>query len=198
MKLTIRLAGVALAMVLAAPAWAEAVDAADAPGADAAAPRVIRRVMILNGQDHGGMPMMGGMFGKLSPEGRDTMRQAMAGGPREVDRAAVDAARKKMLDVLAADRLDVAALRSAMAEERAVAARQQETHQAAMLAAFQKLSVTDRKAFADSMRDMHMHMQMRMNGMGERMKGMHDRMKGMRMMHGDDMPPPPPPPPPGG
>lgn len=187
MKQTIRLAGVALAMALAAPAFAEA--------ADAAAPQIVKRVMILNGQGAEGMPMMGGMFRQLSPEGRDTMRQAMAGGPREVDRAAVDAARKKMLDILAADRLDVAALRSAMSEERAIAARQQETHQASMLTAFQKLSAVDRKAFADSMRGMHMQMQMRMNGMGERMKGMHERMKGMPMMHGGDMPPPPPPPP---
>lgn len=194
MKLTIKLAGVGLVVALAAPAFAATADAADAPAANAA-PHVVKRVMIMNGQGHEGMAMSGGMLRQLSPEGRDIMRQAMAGGPREVNREAVRTARKKMLDILSAEKLDVAALRGAMAEERAIAARQQEAHQALMLAGLQKLSAADRKAFAGSMQGMHMQMQMRSHGGGDRMKAMHERMKGMHQGHGGDMPSPPPPPP---
>lgn len=188
MKLTRKLAGVALAVALAAPALAEA---ADAPAADA--PRVVKRVMVLNGagSGHEAMAMGGGMLHQLSPEGRDIMRQAMASGPREVNRAAVKAARNKMLDVLAAEKLDVAALRNAMTEERSIAARQQEANQAAMLAAFQKLSAADRKAFAASMQGMHRKLHIRTMGGGDRMIELRERLKTMHKGHGD-MPPPPP------
>ena len=194
MKLTRKLAGVALAVALAAPALAEA---ADAPAADA--PRVVKRVMVLNGSGsgHEAMAMGGGMLHQLSPEGRDIMRQAMASGPREVNRAAVKAARNKMLDVLAAEKLDVAALRNAMTEERSIAARQQEANQAAMLAAFQKLSAADRKAFAASMQGMHRKLHIRTRGGDDRMIELRERLKTMHKGHGD-MPPPPPPPPAGG
>ncbi len=191
MKTRIKLAGAALALTLAAPLLAQAAPPAPPAPPMAGEPHVMKRIIIRNGPGMDGMPMMGGMMSKLSPEGRDILRQAMAEGPREVNRAAVDAARKKMLDILAADRLDVGALRSAMSEERAIAARQQESHQASMLAAFQKLSAADRKAFAESMRGMHMQMEMRMKGMGQRMKMMH---MGPGGPGGDDMPPPPPPP----
>ena len=191
MKTRIKLAGAALALTLAAPLFAQAAPPAAPASPMAGEPHVMKRVIIRNGHGMGGMHMGGGMMSKLSPEGRDILRQAMAEGPIAVNRAAIDAARKKMLDILAADRLDVAALRSAMSEERAITARQQETHQESMLAAFQKLSAADRKAFADSMRGMHMQMEMRMKGMGQRMKMMHMRHGGPG---GDDMPPPPPPP----
>lgn len=194
MKQTFKLAGMALAtataMALAAPVLAESVDA---PAADA--PRVVKRVMVLNGSGggHEAMAMGGGMLHQLSPEGRDIMRQAMASGPREVNRDAVKTARKKMLDLLSADKLDVAALRNAMTEERSIAARQQEANQAAMLAAFQKLSAADRKAFAVSMHGMHRKLHIRTMGGDDRMNMLRERLKTMHKGHGDVPPPPPPP-----
>ena len=210
MKTTLKLAATALALALAAPAFAQATPATPAGPATASKPgdreivtrtvgadgKVIEKRMVIRGGDHGRMGGMGNMgwgFAKLSPEGRETMRAAMK-VDRTPDRAAIEAARNRMLDVLAADRLDVAALRSAMAAERAAAETRGEAHQAAMLAAFQKLSAADRKAFATSMRDMHVKMEGRMKEIRERMKGMRGKM--MRHGHGEmPMPPEPPMPP---
>lgn len=212
MTTNLKLAGAALALALAAPAFAQAAPvppAAIQPGDREIVTRevgpdgkviekhvIVKRPGGMAGMRHGGpgqmreMRGMGVGFENLSPEGRETLRAAMK-VDREPNRATIEAARGRMLDVLSADRLDTGALKSAMAAERAAADRQGEAHQAAMLAAFQKLSAADRKAFAASMRDMHAKMEQRMKEMRERMKGMH----GMGNM--PPMPPVPPVPPAG-
>ncbi|MFN3371612.1 MAG: periplasmic heavy metal sensor [Sphingomonadaceae bacterium] len=85
-------------------------------------------------------------FGNVSPEGRKVLVEAMR--MSKEDRAAIIAQRDRINELLAADRLDVAALRRAMEAERRLVDHHHARRQAAMLDAFQKLSAEDRKAFA--------------------------------------------------
>jgi Spy/CpxP family protein refolding chaperone len=122
---------------------------------------------------HHGMRMHrgGAMFPSMSEAGRATMREAMmAGGDRREHRARVEAAREKMLAALSADRFDAAAVKRAMEEERALSEASHQQRQAAMLAAFQKLSPEDRKAFAADSRAMKERMKSRVEGWRERMR----------------------------
>jgi len=132
---------------------------------------------------HGEGRMGGRMFASLSEAGRATMREAMQGGDRRAERAEIKAARDKMLTVLEAERLDAAALKRAMDEERTIAARSHEQRQTAMLNGFTKLSAADRKAFVTEARQMREkvqeRMQNRMGGQrGERMKRWQERRGG--------------------
>lgn len=107
----------------------------------------------------GGGPGMergrGNAFAGMSEAGQATMRAAMRDGfeERRAERAKIKAARDKMLAVVEADRLDMAALKRAMDEERAIAAESHVRRQDAMLAGLSKLSVEDRKAFVADARD---------------------------------------------
>lgn len=111
------------------------------------------------------------MFPSMSEAGRAIMRDAMmAGGDRRADRSRVEAAREKMLAALDAERFDAAAVKRAMDEERALAQTTKLERQAAMLAAFGKLSTADRKAFVADSRALQNRMQLRMQGWRERMR----------------------------
>lgn len=136
---------------------------------------------------HGGRGMHGrgmdgrGMFASMSEAGRKTMMEAMrGGGDRRAEREQVKAARDRMLTLLEAERLDTGALKRALDDERNAANASRERHQAAMLAAFGKLSVADRKAFVADARAMKDRMESRMKDRRGKRGGM------------DDMPPPPP------
>lgn len=96
-----------------------------------------------------------GMLANLSPAGRRIMRDAMRIERSDADRAALTAARQRVLGLLEADRLDMAALRRAMAEERRLADKRQQQRQEEMLDAFGRLSTEDRKVFAAGMREQH-------------------------------------------
>jgi len=123
-----------------------------------------------------GSRMGGRMFASLSEAGRATMMEAMKASDFRGERTQVRAARDKMLTVLEADKLDMAALKKAMEEERSISAASHERRQAAMLTGFSKLSAEDRKAFVADARQMREKMQERMRGqMGERMKRWRDR-----------------------
>lgn len=125
---------------------------------------------------HGGphrmhMQQRGPMFPSMSEEGRTIMREAMmAGGDRRENRARVEAVREKMLAAVEADRFDAAAVKRAMDEERALSDASRQARQAALLAAFQKLTPADRKAFAADSRAMKSRMEQRMQGWRERMR----------------------------
>lgn len=111
------------------------------------------------------------MFPSMSEAGRATMHEAMmAGGDRRAERAKIEAAREKMLAALDADRFDAGAVKRAMDEERALAEATKQDRQAAMLAAFGKLSVADRKAFVADSRAVKSRMQQRMQGWRDRMQ----------------------------
>jgi Spy/CpxP family protein refolding chaperone len=173
MTTTPRLLAAAL-LLAAAPALAQTAAPA-APPAGATVPRGQVR------DRPGGMHMMhGGMFKSLSPAGRATMREAMKGdmAARRAERDAVKAARDRMLAVLEAEKLDVAALKKAMTDERVAANAGRERMQASMAAAFAKLSLADRRAFVTEARQMRTRME--------------ERMKGWKQHGGgDDMPEPP-------
>jgi Spy/CpxP family protein refolding chaperone len=130
------------------------------------------------------------MFPSMSEAGRAIVREAMmAGDDRSASRQKMAAVRDKMMTVLAADRLDLAAVKRVMEEERALADASRTAKQAAMLAAVQKLSTEDRKAFVADSRAMK-------ERMGKRMANWRERWQ-QRGHHGKrgDMPTPPPPPP---
>jgi uncharacterized membrane protein len=92
----------------------------------------------------------GPMFGNVSAEGRAAFHESMKADPE--GRAAVKAARDRINDIVAAERLDTAALKRAMDEERRLVDAQHAKRQTALLAAIQKLSPADRKAFAEDAR----------------------------------------------
>jgi uncharacterized membrane protein len=169
MKIVAR-SGAMIALLLAAAAPVAAQMPPPPPGAG------------MPGMGHGQRGMHGrGMFASMSEAGRKTMMEAMrAGGDRRAERDQVKAARDRMLTLLEAERLDTGALKKALDDERNAASASRERHQAAMLAAFGKLSVADRKAFVADARAMKTRMESRMKGWRGKRGGM------------DDMPPPPP------
>ena len=149
-----------LAALIAAPALAQSPP----PPPPAPAPH-------MGGQGMGGHRMGMRMFPSMSEAGRAVMREAMmAGGNRREDRQKMAEVRDRMLTLVAADRLDTAALRRVMDEERALADASRQQRQAAMLAAVQKLSVEDRKAFVTDSRAMRDRMEQRMQGWRQRMR----------------------------
>ena len=149
------------ALLAAAPAFAQ-----PAPPAPPAARHA--------GPHYGAGSKMGrhmGMFPSMSEAGRAIMREAMmAGGNRRDDRQKVEAAREKMLAALEVERFDGGAVKRAMDEERSLADATRQQRQAAMLAAFQKLSPEDRKAFVTDSRAMKTRMQGRMDGWRDRVR----------------------------
>jgi Spy/CpxP family protein refolding chaperone len=89
-------------------------------------------------------------FANISPEGRQVLAEAMRAETRAEDRERMRVARDRINTLVAADRLDVSALRRAMEEERRLVDQQHAARQARMLAAFQRMSAEDRKAFAEN------------------------------------------------
>ena len=146
---------VAALLLATAPVLAQTAPAPPAP------PAAPHHPMGAHGGGPGGYGHMGARaFPSMSEAGRATIREAMAsGGDRAEERARVRAARDKMMAVLEADRLDQAALKRAMDEERMAAMASRERRQAAMLAAFAKLSPEDRKAFVTDSRAMKERME---------------------------------------
>ncbi|MFC3714160.1 periplasmic heavy metal sensor [Sphingoaurantiacus capsulatus] len=164
---TLKVAAATLVLVVAAPLFAQTPP--PAPGAPTKEMQ-IRRLSP-------GMQFHGDRFEGMSPEGRAILREAMKPQVTPQDREAVKAARKKVLGLIAADRLDVSAVRSAQAAERDLVVKQHERQQAAMLAAYQKLSAADRKAFAGGMRDREERMLDSLKKSRERMEEMEKRIR---------------------
>ncbi len=160
----IRMAGLGLLMV------ASPVLAQPGPGGPRAESGMAGRGMA--GQGMAGRGMGRDTFAGLSEAGRSTMREAMrAGGDdRRAAREQVKAARDRMLTVLEADRLDTAALKRAMDDEKRASSASHDRRQTAMLAAFQKLSLEDRKAFVTGARASRERMTERAEGFRERMR----------------------------
>lgn len=120
-------------------------------------------------------------FASMSEAGRAVMQNAMHGADRKTEHDQVKAARDHMLAIVDADRLDTAALKRAMDDERRVATGSREAAQARMLDAITKLSPADRKAFVADARAMKARMESRMaEGRGRWGRG----------RPGGDMPPP--------
>lgn len=110
-----------------------------------------------------------GMFPSMSEAGRATIMDAMrSGGDRRDTREKVEAARERMLAALEAERFDAAAVKRAMDEERSLSDVSRQQRQSALLAAFQKLSPADRRAFAADSRAMKSRMEQRVAGWRDR------------------------------
>lgn len=133
-----------LAGVLSAPALAQTPPPPPAAGAAQALPE--RPPMRGPGRAERGRA-----FGNMSPEGRQKLAEAMRAA--RMDRTEIIAQRDRINALIEADRLDVAALRRAMAEERRLVDQQHARRQEAMLSALQAMRVEDRKAFAASARE---------------------------------------------
>lgn len=171
-RLTLNVAGAALALAIAAPALAQGT-----PPAPATPPAHGKDLLI-----HRLSPGMRGFhdmgrFEGMSEEGRAILRDAMRPQQSPQDREAVRSARQRVLNLLATDRLDVAAVRRAQAAERELVLKQHERQQEAMLAAYQKLSPADRKAFASGMRDREERMLENLKRARERIDEMEKRMR---------------------
>lgn len=169
---TLKAAGAALALAAAAPAFSQTPPAPPAPASPAH--RDVKMHRMSPGME--GFHHMDRFFG-MSAEGRAALRAAMKPQQTPQDREAVRAARQRVLNLLAADRLDVAAVRRAQAAERELVVKQHERQQEAMLAAYQKLSLADRKAFASGMRDREERMLERLKKARERIDEMEKRMR---------------------
>ncbi len=102
------------------------------------------------------------MFAGMSDAGKATMHGALHDGEPLADHEATHAARDRMLAVLDADRLDPVALRRAMDDEREAANAAKARRQGAMVAAFQQLSLADRRAFVVNARAMRNRVEDRM------------------------------------
>lgn len=170
MMLTLRAATIGILLAGAAPLFAQVT----APSAPAAVPapavpaspdmRAGPGGHAMHGELRGGS--RGGMFAGMSGAGRTIMRDAMqAGGDRRTSHEAVKAARDRMLVVLDAERLDTAALKRAMDDERSAAQQGHDRRQTAMLAGFTKLSAADRRVFVANARAMRTRMEARIGKM---------------------------------
>lgn len=161
---SLRTVTIGLLLAAAAPVFAQSA----APAAPAASAPAARAAMHAGpGDRHHGM--RGGMFTGLSDAGRAMMRDAMRAGDPRADHEAVKAARDRMLVVLEADRLDTAALKRAMEEERKAVQTGHDRRQAAMLTGSSKLTLEDRKAFVANAHGMRARMEARVGkGYGRR------------------------------
>lgn len=158
--------GLALALSLGAPALAQQGPAVP-PGAPMPMPAPHVKI-------HTGQYMM---FGNMSPEGREIMKAARKAGHSPESKKAIKAARDRVLALIAAEKLDVSAVRKAQAEERELVMKQHARSQEALLSAYQKLSLADRKAFAESMRDREDRMADHLKRARERIEHMEKRMR---------------------
>lgn len=168
MKVTLSFAAAATAALLAVPAFAQTPPAAAQPNTTPQG-----RPMMRDGQQ-GQHPRMHGMFANMSPEGRKLMINSMRSTHDAPQQAQLKAARDRVNQLVAADRLDAAALTRAMDDERRLVDGQHVRRQQALVAALQKLSPEDRKAFAAAS-------QMGRERMAEMMKQRNDR-RGQRPM----------------
>jgi Spy/CpxP family protein refolding chaperone len=147
------------ATLLAAPAAAQSAPPAQPSAAATAAEPQVRHMQMGRGM----------MFPSVSPEGRAILRETMRGDP--ADRQAIRAARDRINGLVGAERLDTVALKREMDAERRLVDSHHAKRQASMLAAIQKLSPADRKAFAADARRGRDRVEMRMRQWREREPG---------------------------
>ncbi|MBZ6377489.1 hypothetical protein B5C34_04670 [Pacificimonas flava] len=91
-------------------------------------------------------------FGGLSPEGRARLAGAMSAEPSPGYSAKVAQARSRVLDLLGADDLDIDEIAEAQQQERELVMKEHARAHARMRDAYEDLSASDRKAFAQALK----------------------------------------------
>lgn len=167
-RFTLKAATAAVVLAVAAPAFAQPAPPPPSPQREVQIRRMSPGMMGFHEMDR---------FAGMSAEGRATLREAMKPQQTPQDREAVRSARQRVLGLIAADKLDVSAVRRAQAAERDLVIKQHERQQDAMLAAYQKLSPADRKAFAEGMRDREERMLESIKKSRQRLEEMEKRMR---------------------
>lgn len=119
-------------------------------------------------------------FEGVSHQGRHLLAEAMAQTTDTEHGAAIRAARTRMLEILMAPTLDLAALARAQAEERKLVMQEHARAQARMRVAYQHLSDADRRAFAENMREREQKVAERMGRARERMLAAQERIAKQR------------------
>ena len=114
-------------------------------------------------------------FADMSPQGAAIIAQAMQAQRIPSNAEEVRRARQKVLDLISAEKLDLDAIRRAQAEERALAIKEHARAQEKMLKAYQRLSLQDRRAFAEGMREQEERMMQHLARARERMKNAQER-----------------------
>ncbi|MBB4631863.1 hypothetical protein [Sphingosinicella soli] len=114
-------------------------------------------------------------FAEMSPQGAAIIAQALQAQRIPSNAEEVRKARQKVLDLISAERLDIDAIRKAQAEERALAIKEHARAQEKMLKAYQRLSLQDRRAFANGMRAQEERMIQHLARARERMKDAQQR-----------------------
>lgn len=116
-------------------------------------------------------------FADMSPQGMAIISEAMKRERIPANAREVARARQRVLDLLTQPRLDLDAIRKAQAEERKLAIQEHAVAQDRMLRAYRQLSLEDRRAFAEGMREQETRMLQHMERARERMRQMEERMQ---------------------
>lgn len=125
-------------------------------------------------------------FGGLSPEGRARLAAAMASDETPAHSAAVARARARVLELLAADKLDIDAIEEAQREERRLVLQEHARAHARMRDAYEDLSASDRKAFAAAVRLREQRIRAQMAAAKDRMEAL-DRLMDYQMQRVAEM-----------
>ncbi|MDT7934548.1 MAG: periplasmic heavy metal sensor [Sphingomonadaceae bacterium] len=121
-----------------------------------------------------------GTMSQLSPEGRQALKQAMQSLRGDGTREQIQAARQQQLDILGAETFDAAAMQRAQMAERNLVTGQQQRRQAALLAAYSRMSAADRRVLAQAANQGRAMVQNRLQRFRD------------RLGNGQFIPPPPP------
>lgn len=116
-------------------------------------------------------------FADMSPQGAAIIADAMRQERIPTNAEEVRRARQRVLDLISAEKLDMDAIRKAQAQERAIAIKEHARAQEKMLKAYQRLSLSDRRAFAEGMHEQEERMMQHLARARERMKYVEERQK---------------------
>lgn len=157
------LAVLAATTLLASPVLAQAPADSAAPTATTAKQGADTATQGKHGKPHRAMQnKRASAWHGLSEEGRAILRDA-AKPERTIPRKDLQEARAKIYDLMAADKLDLNALKNAMDAQKKIQSDQQERRQQWQLEILQKLSAADRKVYAEAMRQATSGKRMRAN-----------------------------------
>ncbi len=117
------------------------------------------------------------IFVDMSPEGANIIAEAIKAPQIPSNVEEVRRARQRVLDLISAESLDIAAIRKAQSEERSLAIKEHARSQEKMLKAYQRLSLSDRRAFARGMREREERIKKHMDRARDQMQHLREQHK---------------------